>query len=79
MTPIRCTQNPTMGEEWRRGWHPERVPARNNEDSFLIVGAGPAGLECARVLGSRGHSVHLVEADGQDSADESPARYACPD
>ena len=21
--PIRCTQNPTMGEEWRRDWHPE--------------------------------------------------------
>jgi dimethylamine/trimethylamine dehydrogenase len=62
MTPIRCTQNPTMGEEWRRGWHPERVPPRTSEDSFLIVGAGPAGLECARVLGQRGHTVHLVEA-----------------
>ena len=24
MSPIRCTQNPSMGEEWRRGWHPER-------------------------------------------------------
>ena len=23
--PIRCTQNPTMGEEWRRNWHPERI------------------------------------------------------
>ena len=23
ITPIRCTQNPTMGEEYRRGWHPE--------------------------------------------------------
>ena len=21
-TPMRCTQNPTVGEEWRRGWHP---------------------------------------------------------
>jgi dimethylamine/trimethylamine dehydrogenase len=65
MTPIRCTQNPTMGEEWRKGWHPERVPARTTEDTFLIVGAGPAGLECARVLGRRGHSVHLVEASEQ--------------
>lgn len=63
MTPIRCTQNPTMGEEWRRGWHPENVPPRTSEDTFLIVGAGPAGLECARVLGRRGHGVHLVEAD----------------
>ena len=23
--PIRCTQNPAMGEEWRRGWHPEWI------------------------------------------------------
>ena len=28
MTPIRCTQNPSMGEEWRRGWHPGADPAR---------------------------------------------------
>jgi dimethylamine/trimethylamine dehydrogenase len=62
MTPIRCTQNPTMGEEWRKGWHPERVPARTVDDAFLVVGAGPAGLECARVLGERGHTVHLVDA-----------------
>ncbi len=23
--PVRCTQNPTIGEEWRREWHPERI------------------------------------------------------
>ncbi len=62
MTPIRCTQNPTMGEEWRKGWHPETVPARSGDDSFLVIGAGPTGLECARVLGRRGYSVHLAEA-----------------
>ena len=56
MTPIRCTQNPTMGEEWRKGWHPERVPPRSGDDDFLMIGAGPAGLECARVLGQRGHA-----------------------
>lgn len=65
MTPIRCTQNPTMGEEWRKGWHPENVPPRSGDDAFLIVGAGPAGLECARLLGRRGYTVHLAEAGEQ--------------
>jgi dimethylamine/trimethylamine dehydrogenase len=60
--PIRCTQNPTMGEEWRKGWHPERVPARGSDDRVLVVGAGPAGLECAMTLGKRGYEVTLAEA-----------------
>ncbi len=60
--PLRCTQNPTMGEEWRRGWHPEIIAPQASEDSVLIVGAGPAGLECARALAQRGYSVHLAEA-----------------
>ena len=61
-TPIRCTQNPTMGEEWRRGWHPERIPEKGSEKSILVVGAGPAGLEGAVALGKRGYAVTLVEA-----------------
>jgi dimethylamine/trimethylamine dehydrogenase len=61
-TPIRCTQNPTMGEEWRRGWHPERIRPKSYDASVLVVGAGPAGLECARALGERGYRVTLAEA-----------------
>ncbi|WP_397541919.1 oxidoreductase [Roseovarius salis] len=60
--PIRCTQNPTMGEEWRKGWHPERIATKSADESVLIVGAGPAGLEAARALGQRGHAVTLAEA-----------------
>ena len=61
-TPIRCTQNPTMGEEWRKAWHPERIAPKEREGRVLVVGAGPAGLEAARALGQRGYEVHLAEA-----------------
>jgi len=61
-SPIRCTQNPTMGEEWRKGWHPEIIPERKSNARVLVVGAGPAGLECARSLGHRGYEVTLSEA-----------------
>ncbi len=62
MSPIRCTQNPTMGEEFRRGWHPERIRAKSSDSTVLVVGAGPAGLEAARALGHRGYAVSLAEA-----------------
>ncbi len=61
-TPIRCTQNPTMGEEWRRGWHPELIAKKTTDSSVLVTGAGPAGLEAARALGQRGYQVMLAEA-----------------
>ena len=61
-SPIRCTQNPTMGEEWRRGWHPERIRPKTSDASVLIVGGGPAGLECALALANRGYDVALAEA-----------------
>jgi len=62
VAPIRCTQNPTMSEEWRRGWHPERIEGKTTDDTVLIVGSGPAGLEAARALGQRGYEVTLAEA-----------------
>jgi dimethylamine/trimethylamine dehydrogenase len=60
--PIRCTQNPTMGEEWRRGWHPESIAPKKSDADVMVIGAGPAGLECARALGQRGYQVSLLDA-----------------
>ncbi len=63
--PIRCTQNPTISEEWRRDWHPEVVPAITPVRTHLIVGAGPAGLECATTLVKAGQRVVIADAAGQ--------------
>lgn len=59
--PFICTQNATAGEEYRRGWHPEKFELAKSDNDVLIVGAGPAGSECARVLMERGYTVHLVD------------------
>lgn len=61
MVPLRCTQNPSMGEEWRRGWHPEKVRPAPSPGRALVVGSGPAGLECALTLSRRGYDVALAE------------------
>jgi dimethylamine/trimethylamine dehydrogenase len=62
MSNLRCTQNPTMGEEWRRGWHPEHMPRAKTVQKLLVVGAGPSGLEAALAAARMGHEVHLAEA-----------------
>ena len=60
-----CSQNATSMEEYRRGWHPEKFDKAEEPCAVLVVGAGPSGLECARVLGERGYDVHLREAEDE--------------
>ncbi|PAT30699.1 FAD-dependent monooxygenase, partial [Vandammella animalimorsus] len=62
VVPMRCTQNPTIGEEARKGWHPEIIAPLPRPASVLIVGGGPAGLEAARALAQRGAEVTIADA-----------------
>ncbi len=61
-TPVKCTQNPTFGESWRKGWHPEVIEKTPNTSSVMIIGTGPAGLEAGLCLSKRGFDVQLFEA-----------------
>ncbi len=61
----RCTQNPTWMEEWRRGWHPEKIASKGGSQTVLIVGSGPAGLEAALAAAARGYDVAVAEARGE--------------
>lgn len=55
---IRCIQNPVVSREATWGGPIEPAVAARR---VLVVGGGPAGLECARVAAARGHHVTLLE------------------
>jgi len=60
---IRCSVNPTVGEEVRWGsWTFQKAPQRKK---VLIVGAGPAGLQCAVTSAQRGHNVVVYEKENE--------------
>ncbi len=61
-TTVRCTQNPTVGEEWRKQWHPEVIQPKKTNANVLVVGSGPTGLEATYQLAKRGYKVTLAEA-----------------
>lgn len=54
-----CLHNPATGREETM---PHDVPRASLRRRIVIVGAGPAGLEAARVAGERGHEVIVHEA-----------------
>lgn len=58
---ISCLVNPSAGREYLG--ESEILPKAGRRKSILIIGAGPAGLEAARVAAERGHRVTLVEKE----------------
>ncbi|TWP32634.1 NADH:flavin oxidoreductase [Leekyejoonella antrihumi] len=57
----KCIHNATTGRE--QNFSHELSPTCGPVKTAVVVGAGPAGLEAARVLGGRGHRVVVLEAN----------------
>jgi len=58
MGPLSCVVNPTVGREREMALKPAA-----ERKKVMVVGAGPGGLEAARVAALRGHEVTVYEKD----------------
>jgi thioredoxin reductase len=58
--PIRCIVNATVGME-QLGWGIGSIKQAPTRKKVVVVGGGPAGMECARVAGLKGHDVTIIE------------------
>ena len=56
--PMTCYINPLCAHEHDESFYPQKA---EEEKEVMIVGAGPAGLECAYVAAQRGHEVQVYD------------------
>ena len=54
--------NPQLGRKGESAWRPSGASTRRR---IAVVGAGPAGLQAARIVGERGHDVTLFGVSSQ--------------
>jgi 2,4-dienoyl-CoA reductase (NADPH2) len=59
--PYTCTMNPALGHEVEPEYQIRPAAVKKK---ILVVGAGPAGLECAITAAKRGHEVVVLEKSG---------------
>jgi NADPH-dependent 2,4-dienoyl-CoA reductase/sulfur reductase-like enzyme len=57
--PLAEVHNPQLGRRGESGWRPARAAKRRR---VVVVGAGPAGMQAARIAAESGHDVMLLSA-----------------
>lgn len=58
---VQCVYNPTIGREGK--WGAGTIAPATAPRKILVVGAGPSGLEYARIAAAHGHEVTVLEKD----------------
>ena len=72
--PMTCYINPVCAHEWQPDFANPK-PAQEKKE-VMIIGAGPAGLECAYMAARRGHEVHVYDKRDEIGGTLNEAKHA---